>query len=297
MTVKRIMLLLCSIGLMFASAAAGSVQDDIRAHPACEICGMDRQAYDYSRMLLEFDDKTSAGTCSIHCTVAEMAAHREKTIVRMLVGDHSTKELVDAQKASWVIGGKRAGVMTKRAKWAFQQKAAAEAFITDHGGTLGTYNDAMKATFADMRDDIKMLHEKKLAEQSGLTDIKAHPGCKYCGMDRRMYDYSRMLVEYTDGTSGGSCSIHCTAIDLAMNPERVPKAIMVGDYRTKKLIDAQGAYWVIGGSRHGVMSIQGKWAFEEKADAEDFIREQGGKVGSFDEALQAAFEDMYEILR
>jgi len=82
-----------------------------------------------------------------------------------------------------------------------------------------------------------------------------------------------------------------------MNPERVPKAIMVGDYRTKKLIDAQGAYWVIGGSRSGVMSIQGKWAFEEKADAEDFIREHGGKTGSFDEALQAAFEDMYEILR
>jgi nitrous oxide reductase accessory protein NosL len=45
------------------------------------------------------------------------------------------------------------------------------------------------------------------------------------------------------------------------------------------------------------MSIQGKWAFEERRGAEDFVKDHGGKVGSFDEALQAAFEDMYEILR
>ncbi len=295
---KKMIVLLCCIGFIFSSApAADPLQDDISAHPTCEICGMDRQAYAYSRMLLEFDDKTSAGTCSIHCTAAWMAAHREKTIVRMLVGDHATEQLIGAQKALWVIGGKQSGVMSKRAKWAFHQKAAAEAFIKDHGGTIETFHDAMKAAFADMRDDIKMLQEKKRQELTGMSDIKTHPECKYCGMDRRMYDYSRMLVEYTDGTSGGSCSIHCTAIDLAMNPGLVPKAIMVGDYRTRKLIDAQKAYWVIGGDRYGVMSIRGKWAFEKKADAEDFIREHSGKVGSFDEALQAAFEDMYEILR
>jgi hypothetical protein len=112
-----------------------------------------------------------------------------------------------------------------------------------------------------------------------------------------MYDYSRMLVEYADGASSPTCSIHCAAIDLALNPGKAPKAIMVGDYRTKQLIDAQGAWWVIGGDRYGIMSIRGKWAFEEKGHAEEFIREHGGKIGSFDEALQAAFEDMWEILR
>ena len=294
---KRITFLLCGIVLLCAPAAADPMPDDISAHPTCDICGMERHAYAHSRMLLEFDDKTSSGTCSLHCTAAGMAAHREKTIVRMFVGDHTAKELVDAQKAFWVIGGRQAGVMTKRAKWAFRQKTAAEAFMADNGGTLGTYHDAMKAAFADMRDDITMLQEKKRTEPAPMADIKQHPGCTYCGMDRRMYNYSRMLVEYTDGTSGGTCSIHCTAIDLAMNPDRVPKAIMVGDYRTKQLIDARGAYWVIGGDRYGVMSIRGKWAFENKADAEDFIREHGGQVGSFDDALQASFEDMWEILR
>jgi nitrous oxide reductase accessory protein NosL len=226
-----------------------------------------------------------------------MAAHREKTIIRMLVADYASKELVDAQKAYWVIGGNKAGVMTGRAKWAFREKTSAEAFIKDNGGTPGSYHDAMKAAFGDMADDIRMLRERKTSGQTMMRDIHDHPKCKYCGMDRKAYDYSRMLVEYADGISAGTCSIHCAAIDLALNSDGVPKAIMVGDYRTKRLIDAGKSYWVIGGNRRGVMSIQGKWAFEEKGHAEDFMKENGGKLGSFDETLQAAFEDMWEILR
>lgn len=294
---KKILPLLCSIGLLLFSAAAGSEQDDIKAHPTCHICGMDRQQNASGRMLIRYDDGTSVGTCSIHCAAAELAAHREKTIAGMLAADYDSKELIDVKKAFWVIGGHQAGVMTGRAKWAFREKTSAEAFVRDSGGTHGSYNDAMKATFADMRDDIKILHAGKGSEEAGLADIQRHPECRYCGMYRQLYDYSRMLVAYADGSSAGTCSIHCTAIDLALNPGRIRKAIMAGDYRTKRLIDAEKAFWVIGGSRQGVMSIRGKWAFEEKEHAEDFIREHGGDPGSFDDALQAAFEDMWEILR
>jgi copper chaperone NosL len=45
------------------------------------------------------------------------------------------------------------------------------------------------------------------------------------------------------------------------------------------------------------MSIRGKWAFENRADAESFTRENGGAIASFDEAMKATFDDMYEILR
>jgi len=294
---KRTMLLLNCIGLIFLSASGVLAQNDISRHPACDICGMDRDIHDHSRMLIEYDDKSSAGTCSIHCTAAQMAAHREKTIIRMLVADYAAKELIDAKKAFWVIGGRQSGVMTGRAKWAFREKAEAEAFIKDNGGTLGTYQDAMKAAFADMRDDIRMLYKREGVKQAGSTDIQSHPSCGYCGMDRRMYDYSRMLTEYADGSSAPTCSIHCAGIDLAMNTGKVPKAFMVGDYHTKQLVDAQRAWWVIGGDRYGVMSLRGKWAFAEKGDAEDYIREHGGNLGSFDDALKAAFEDMWEILR
>lgn len=45
--------------------------------------------------------------------------------------------LIDAEKAFWVIGGSKPGVMTKRAKWAFEKKEAADKFMLDNGGPRG----------------------------------------------------------------------------------------------------------------------------------------------------------------
>jgi hypothetical protein len=112
-------------------------------------------------------------------------------------------------------------------------------------------------------------------------------------MDRQQYAHSRFLTEYDDGTSFGACSIHCAAVDVALNIDKTPKSYKVGDYGTKKLIDAETAGWVIGGSKPGVMTKRGKWAFEKKEDAQNFIKQNGGELGTFDEAMKATFEDMY----
>ena len=100
-----------------------------------------------------------------------------------------------------------------------------------------------------------------------MQDIQVHKNCKYCGMDREKFAHSRMLIEYSDGSSVGLCSIHCTAIDLAQAFNKQPEAIMVADYNTKNLIDAEKAYWVIGGKKPGVMTKTAKWAFADKKDA------------------------------
>lgn len=125
-------------------------------------------------------------------------------------------------------------------------------------------------------------------------DIKQSPSCKYCGMDRQKFDFTRMLIEYEDGTSTGVCSIHCAAVELALHIDRTPKALKVADLNTRNLIDAEKASWVIGGSKAGVMTKQGKWAFEKKEDAETFLKTNGGKLSSFDDAIKAAYADMYE---
>ena len=125
-------------------------------------------------------------------------------------------------------------------------------------------------------------------------DVKKHPSCKFCGMDREKFAHSRMFIQYDDGSTEGTCSIHCAAIDLVLNLDKTPRAIQVGDYNTKNLIDAEKALWVIGGSKMGVMTKRAKWAFEKKEDAEKFVKENGGKLASFDEALKAAYDDIYE---
>jgi len=124
-------------------------------------------------------------------------------------------------------------------------------------------------------------------------DVAKQASCKYCGMDRKTFAHSRMLVTYEDGSSMGTCSLHCTAVELAINIDKTPKSIEVGDFKTKKLIDAEKASWVIGGSKPGVMTKRAKWAFESKADADAFIKENGGKPASFDDAIKASYEDMY----
>ena len=124
-------------------------------------------------------------------------------------------------------------------------------------------------------------------------DTHLHKTCNHCGMDRGTYNYSRMLIEYDDGTVAAVCSIHCAAINLANNIDKTPKTIKVGDFNGKQLINAESAFWVIGGNKPGVMSRQGKWAFETKADAEAFVKANQGKLTSFEEAMNAAYDDMY----
>jgi copper chaperone NosL len=129
------------------------------------------------------------------------------------------------------------------------------------------------------------------------ADILEHPDCPLCGMDRAKFAHSRMLVTYEGGASVGTCSIHCAAMDMALNIDKSPTGIQVGAYDTQKLIDAEKACWVIGGNKIGVMTARAKWAFETKADADAFMENHGGKPVTFEDAMKAAFEDMYQDIQ
>lgn len=141
---------------------------------------------------------------------------------------------------------------------------------------------------------VALLAVPAAAQTHDNADVKHSPTCKYCGMDREKFAASRMVVEYEDGTRTGVCSLHCAAVDLAVSLDGTPKAILVADAGTKKLVDAEKAVWVLGGSKPGVMTKRAKWAFAERAAAEAFARENGGALVTFEEAMKASYEDMYQ---
>ncbi len=120
------------------------------------------------------------------------------------------------------------------------------------------------------------------------------PACLYCGMDLGKFAHSRMVIDYDDGRAVAVCSLHCAAVDLALNIDRTPKAIRVGDYATQKLIDAETAVWLIDTGKPGVMTTHAKWAFETQQGAEKYLQENGGRVASFAEAMKVAYEDMHQ---
>ena len=126
------------------------------------------------------------------------------------------------------------------------------------------------------------------------TDVAKSPSCRHCGMDRGKFSHSRMLIEYEDGSTVATCSLHCTAVELANTIDKIPSMVSVADYDSKELIDAEKAVWVMGGSKKGVMTGQAKWAFASRESAERFIKANGGSIASFDEAIKAAYDDMYQ---
>jgi nitrous oxide reductase accessory protein NosL len=132
------------LGLFVLSAffTPASAFEDVVVHPSCAICGMDREAYGHSRMLIVFRDGTSFGTCSLRCAALILKAEEERKPRSVKVADYNTRELIDAEEAAWVIGGTKPGVMTGRAKWAFRNGKDAEAFVGEFGGARSTYREA-----------------------------------------------------------------------------------------------------------------------------------------------------------
>ena len=122
----------------------------------------------------------------------------------------------------------------------------------------------------------------------------ADPSCFYCGMKKSAYGHSWMIINYGDHSTGEFCSLHCACIDMLLHSEKKAMTVLVSDYFTKKIIDADKAHWVIGGSRPGVMTVNAKWAFETKPASERYIKEFGGEAADFDAAIKAAMVDMYK---
>lgn len=122
-------------------------------------------------------------------------------------------------------------------------------------------------------------------------DISRHRSCSYCGMDRKMYGYSRMLISYQDGTSSGVCSLHCAVTGMNANKGKRISSLLVADRNSHELISAEKAIWTIGGSKRGVMTPVAKWAFAAKEAAEKFVAAYGGSIVPWESALAAARKD------
>jgi len=159
-----------------ASPAAAQTADDVKDSPRCTHCGMDREKFGFSRMLVEYEDGKKVGTCSIHCVAMDLVGDLDRAPKAFWVGDLGTSKLLDAEKAVWVIGGSKPGVMTRRAKWAFETKEAAEAFVKANGGAVATFEAALEAAYLDMYQDNKMIREKRKAMKAKMGGEKPADG-------------------------------------------------------------------------------------------------------------------------
>lgn len=142
----------------------------------------------------------------------------------------------------------------------------------------------------------QFIPKKPADPQASVNDIEKTPKCPYCGMDRKQYHHSRMLVQYSDDLADGTCSLHCAAISLSLNVDREPKMMWVGDNAAagdvKPLVEVDKASFLVGSKIPGVMTHNSKVAYGSEDAARAAQAANGGEMVRFDQALLAAYTDM-----
>jgi nitrous oxide reductase accessory protein NosL len=143
---------------------------------------------------------------------------------------------------------------------------------------------------------LQFIPKKPPDPQANANDIEKYAKCPYCGMDRKQYHHSRMLVQYSDDLADGTCSLHCAAISLSLNIDREPKAMWVGDNAApgdvKPLVEVDKAIFLVGSKLPGVMTANSKVAYGTEDAAKAAQAANGGELVKFDQALLAAYTDM-----
>lgn len=180
--------------LSCSSSFAGVVESPA----SCRQCMMDRSRSAQTRVLISYDDGSSSGLCSISCAATELKQNKDKQVKSFQVADYSTSELIEAQEATWVVGGSKEGGMNSPAKWAFARRETAQSFVTENGGELSTFAQLM--VLADRQEgagsgktpDHRHYHPggQMLFNPAFADDIyHAHPA----GMWMANYKYMRMV--------------------------------------------------------------------------------------------------------
>lgn len=116
--------------------------------------------------------------------------------------------------------------------------------------------------------------------------------CDNCGMDRNKFARTRHEFQTSKGKFY-TCSIHCVAV-MGMKLKEEPRDVKVAEYlHPERMLDADRAYYVIGSSAPGTMTLRSKIAFSTKEEAERFALRYGGTVSSFEQALLEARKEVH----
>ncbi len=115
--------------------------------------------------------------------------------------------------------------------------------------------------------------------------------CNVCGMDLIRFYKTSYAVEFQNTHKEQYCSLHCFA-KINKHFMHMIKKVEVVDTKSLKLIDTNKAYYVVGSSIKGTMSIISKYAFLQKKEALEFISKNGGELKTFKESLNIATKDL-----
>lgn len=145
----------------------------------CPLCSMNLKMYWKTNHRLTLADGTQVQTCSLHCA-AQVYADKSGEIVKWEVVDYQTQAFVEAKEALFLIKSSLPGTMTAVSKLAFGSRAEAARYQKEHGGTIGTFDEALEQALADLGEDKKMLMKKMALMSKKGQALAEKYGCYQC---------------------------------------------------------------------------------------------------------------------
>jgi nitrous oxide reductase accessory protein NosL len=152
------------------------LDNELAKYPACPYCGMDRAQWHHSRHLVHYDDDLVDGTCSIHCLAISLALNLDRGPKGIYAADFGSgeeiKPLVPVDDATYLIGSKLKGTMSRRSKMAFASQETATAARGEQGGDLAGFDDALRAAYAGMADDTLGIRKRRAERRRKMMERK-----------------------------------------------------------------------------------------------------------------------------
>lgn len=144
--------------------------DELSKYPRCRYCGMERAKFSHTRHLLVYDDDSVEGTCSLHCAAISLSLNMDRGPKAIYAGDAGSKApikpLVPVDRAHYVLDPSRTGTMTKKSKFAYASREAAEAAAAGDaaakaGARVVGFDAALTAAYLGMAEDTVMLRKRR----------------------------------------------------------------------------------------------------------------------------------------
>jgi nitrous oxide reductase accessory protein NosL len=145
------------------------------------------------------------------------------------------------------------------------------------------------------KKQMKMFQSVDMKKATIVQKGDAKMYCPTCGMTLPMFYKTNHAATHANHTEQ-YCSLHCLA-ETNMKNNNSLKDIKVVDVKSLKFIDAAGAFYVVGSSKKGTMSMTSKYAFAKESDAKAFAKEFGGEVKNFEQTYKIASKGLEKEMK
>lgn len=157
-------------------ADAKPLENELEKYPKCPYCGMDRKEHQRTRMLVQYSDDLTDGTCSIHCLALSLGVNIDREPTNIWGPDYGAtaepRPLQPVDNLTYLIGADLKHAMTKKSKHSFASADIAKEFQGKHGGTLGNFNDALRESYLGMADDVAMIRKNREERRKRVAEAK-----------------------------------------------------------------------------------------------------------------------------